>query len=50
MTNDNDRIDVSMAMLRGMKDQFKRDQVNFECNKENDYSYRIDHHLVRAPK
>ena len=44
----NDDIDVGMAILRGMKDQFKREQINFECNKGSDYSYPTVEKLIKA--
>ena len=44
----NDGIDVGMATLRGMRDQFKREQVNFECNKGSDYSYQTVEKLIKA--
>lgn len=44
----NDEIDVGMATLRGMRDQFKREQVNFECSKGSDYSYQTVEKLIKA--
>ncbi|KAL9100381.1 MAG: hypothetical protein Q9163_004239 [Psora crenata] len=43
-----DEIDLGMAMLRGMKDQHKKDQVNFECNKGADYMYTTVENLIKA--
>ena len=43
-----DDIDVGMATLRGMRDQFKREQINFECNKSSDYDYLTVERLIKA--
>jgi hypothetical protein len=43
-----DDIDIGMATLRGMRDQFKREQINFECKKGSDHSYLIVERLVNA--
>ena len=43
-----DEIDIGMATLRGMDDQHKRSQVNFECNKGQDYSYPTVEKLIKA--
>ena len=34
MTNDNVRINIDMIIIRDIKNQFKRDQINFECNRK----------------
>lgn len=34
-----EQIDVGMAVLKGMRDVDKRQQVTFECNKDSDYSF-----------
>ena len=43
-----DDFEIGMATLRGMRDQPKREQINFECNKESDYSYLTIEKLVKA--
>jgi hypothetical protein len=44
----NDEIDVGMATIRGMNNQIKREQVNFECNKGLDYSFSTVERLIKA--
>ena len=44
----NDEIDVGMAVVRGMKDKTKREQVNFECSKDSDYTFTTVEKLVKA--
>ena len=48
MVSENDQIEIGIAMLRGMKDQFKREQVNFDCNKESNYFYPNVERLIKA--
>ena len=48
ITNNNDRINVGIIMLRNIKNQFKRNQVNFEYNKTFDYFYNNVNRLIKA--
>ena len=41
-------IDVNIATLRGIKDQFKREQINFEYNKGSNYLYLTIKRLIKA--
>ena len=43
----NDEIDVKMTILREMKEIFKKKQINFECNKEQDYSFVNVNKLIK---
>ena len=43
-----DEIEIGMATLLGMGDQHKRKQINFECNKGEDYSYMTVEKLIKA--
>lgn len=43
-----DDIEVGMATLKGMKDQSKKDQVTFECNKAANYGYASVERLIKA--
>ncbi|KAG7008283.1 hypothetical protein G7Y79_00006g019030 [Physcia stellaris] len=43
-----DEMDVNMVILRGMRDQPKRDQINFEHNKNADYDYKNVKELIKA--
>lgn len=44
----NDEIDVGMATLQGMRDRSKREQVNFKCNKDSDYTFPRVERLIKA--
>ena len=43
----NDEIDVRMIILREMREIFKREQINFECNKEQDYNFVNVNKLIK---
>ena len=43
-----DDFNIGMATLRGMRDQSKREQINFECNKGSDYSFLTVEKLAKA--
>ena len=44
----NDEIDVKMTILREMREIFKREQINFECNKEQDYNFVNVNKLIKV--
>ena len=48
MINKNDQIKINMIMFRDMKNQFKKEQVNFDCNKKSNYFYFNVKRLIKA--
>ena len=48
MINENDQIKINIIMLRDMKNQFKRKQINFDCNKKLNYFYFNVKRLIKA--
>ena len=43
-----DEVDVSMATLRGMRDRRKREQVNYDANKDSNYTLEKVEKLIKA--
>ena len=43
----NDEIDERMIILREMREIFKRKQINFECNKEQNYNFVNVNKLIK---
>ena len=44
----NDEIDVEMTILRNMKNVSKKKQINFECQKEQNYNFIVVNKLIKA--